>query len=100
MKKRSIKSYADLPPQLVKQIDNEYPYGFDEELFEVKTDGKSKSYKAMWFETDEVLYLIKFDKYLHNRAKDIIKSADRELEMEEVEPDNIKLEEFDEEDLD
>ena len=98
MKKRSIKSYADLPSNLIKKIDSEYPYGFDEELFEVKGEGKN-SYKAMWFETDDVLYLIKFDKYLNTRAKELEKDddddEDEDLTMDNDESENVKLDSID-----
>lgn len=68
---------------MVKELDSEFPFGFDDQLFEVKGSGEQRPYKAMWYETDDIMYLIKFDKYINTRSKDVIKSADKQLRMEE-----------------
>ena len=57
-KKRIIKDYDGLPPEVIAQIKLKYPRGFAQHLvFYTNKDGKRVS--ALPFETDEIYYLVR-----------------------------------------
>lgn len=60
-KKRIIKAYEQLPDELVEQIKEKYPDGFDDHLITF-TNPRGEIEVALPFETKDTYYLVKMPK--------------------------------------
>ncbi|MEP7322269.1 MAG: hypothetical protein ABI761_10130 [Saprospiraceae bacterium] len=77
-KKRVVKGYENLSPELVKLMHAAYPDGFDGAMISFfDRDGKRVS--AIPFETDEIYYLIKM---VEKKAKPVQGEDEIEAELE------------------
>jgi DNA-directed RNA polymerase subunit delta len=77
-KKRIVKDYENLNPELSKALHAAYPAGFAESMISFfDRDGKRVS--AIPFETDEIYYLIRM---VEKKAKPVKDVADLETETE------------------
>ncbi|MFN3916233.1 MAG: hypothetical protein ACK4K0_00710 [Flavobacteriales bacterium] len=57
-KKRIVKDYDKLPPEIIAQVKMQYQSGFIGHLISY-TDAKGKKVSALPFETDDIYYLIR-----------------------------------------
>jgi len=85
VKKKIIKNYEHLPEEIIEQVKEMYPDGFEDSLITFE-NLRGEIELALPFETEEIYYLIKMPK--NNRSK-------KDEEEEEEEFDNTSLEEFD-----
>ena len=83
-KKKIIKHFDQLPEEIIKQVREMYPDGFEDNLITFE-NLRGEIELALPFETEEIYYLIKMPKR-NSREKE---------EEEEEEFDNTSLEEFD-----
>jgi hypothetical protein len=63
VKKRIIKDYNQMPSELLVQLKDRYPLGFNDHLLRF-TNAKGEQVSALPFETDETYYLVKVNKGL------------------------------------
>lgn len=61
-RKKMIVSFSKMGDALINQLFSAFPLGFEDRLITV-SDGKNGSYKGLVWDTDEVTYLVKFDKF-------------------------------------
>lgn len=67
-KKRVLLSYGKISPNTEREIAKQFPFGFENQFIDMKTaDGKG--YKALLIETDDLIYLIKFNENEVRRLK-------------------------------
>ena len=83
-KKKIIKNFEQLPEEIIEQVKEMYPDGFEDNLITFENP-RGEIELALPFETEEIYYLIKMPKR-NTREKDA---------EEEEEFDNTSLEEFD-----
>ena len=57
-KKRIIKSYEKLAPDLQDQLNEIYPYGYSNQLIRL-TNSQGENYFAVPLETDDTVYMVK-----------------------------------------
>lgn len=53
-----------MPNELLAQLNDQYPYGYNEHLLRF-TNSKGESISALPFETDDIYYLVKIEKHGH-----------------------------------
>lgn len=59
-KKRIIKDYNQMPPEILVQLKNRYPNGYQEYVLRFN-NAKGELISALPFETDEIFYLVKIN---------------------------------------
>lgn len=68
-KKRSVISYSNLSPELLKEFKNKYPYGYQNDVIKVvKPNGDF--FHAVTMETDDAVYLVKVNVKIDSKIKD------------------------------
>lgn len=82
VKKKLIKKFEQLPEDIMEQVKEEYPDGFEDNLITFE-NSKGEIELALPFETADIYYLIKMPK--NNTAE----------EEEEEDYENASLDEFD-----
>ncbi len=82
VKKKLIKKYEQLPEDIIEQVKEKYPDGFEDNLITFE-NSRGEIELALPFETDDIYYLIKMPK--NNTAE----------EEEEEDYENSSLDEFD-----
>lgn len=85
IKKKIIKNFEQLPEQIIEQVREMYPDGFEDNLITFE-NLKGEIELALPFETEEIYYLIKMPKS---------NTSEKEEVEEEEEFDSTSLEEFD-----
>lgn len=60
MKKRVIKSFENLTPDVMNALHNTYPYGFEEKIQSIQDVIKGGFFKGLIFDHEDATYLIKF----------------------------------------
>jgi DNA-directed RNA polymerase subunit delta len=81
-KKKIIKNYEQLPEDIIEQVKEKYPDGFEDNLITFE-NSRGEIELALPFETEDTYYLIKMPK--SNTAE----------EEEEEDYDNTAIDEFD-----
>jgi DNA-directed RNA polymerase subunit delta len=82
VKKKLIKKYEQLPEDIIEQVKEKYPDGFEDNLITFE-NSRGEIELALPFETDDIYYLIKMPK--NNTSE----------EEEEEDFENSSLDEFD-----
>ncbi len=96
-KKRIVKDYDQLPPEVIDRLKLEYPQGFSDHLIKF-VNAKGKTVSALPFETEEIYYLVRMTEEeaiqiieddedyddLGNLDEDFKVSTEDEIEMEDV----------------
>jgi CO dehydrogenase/acetyl-CoA synthase beta subunit len=84
VKKKIIKNFEQLPEEIIEQVREMYPDGFEDNLITFENP-KGEIELALPFETEKVYYLIKMPK----------SNTSEKNEEDEEEFDNTSMEEFD-----
>ncbi len=85
-KKRIVKDYIDLPPEVRLALRKQYPDGYSENLIKF-TNAKGKKVSALPFETADIYYLVRMTV---EEAIQIVEDAEEEEAFEEEEFEETK----------
>jgi len=91
-KKRIIKDYNQMPPEILVQLKNQYPHGYQEYVLRFN-NAKGELISALPFETDEIFYLVKIDTsggYHIVDEEDLVDDLDALSEADELEFDETE----------
>lgn len=94
-KKRIVKDYINLPPQVRLALRKQYPDGYSENLIKF-TNAKGKMVSALPFETNDIYYLVRMTV---EEAIQIVEDAEEEENGFEDEEVAIKMDESMKEEL-
>lgn len=59
-KKRIIKDYDQMPPEIIIQLKEQFPYGYQEHLLRFN-NAKGELISALPYETDDIFYLVRMN---------------------------------------
>lgn len=76
--KRIIKDFKSISDDIVALINEQYPYGYEENELVTFVNAKGEFIKALEVKTDEVKYLIKLSQRLDEHINDYIDSDEEE----------------------
>ncbi|MGV6861459.1 MAG: hypothetical protein ACWA41_06790 [Putridiphycobacter sp.] len=68
MTRKIITSYQKLPIEVKKALNNTYPDGVDDEIQLIPNAFTGTSFKGIFYEYNDVVYLIKYDSQINNIA--------------------------------
>lgn len=96
MKKKVIKSYENLSPEIKAALIKEYPYGFEDKISSIQDVIKGGYFKGMIFDYEDVTYLIKFKNEAEYSGEPLDEDEDYDSEGHEgFDAEEIPDEDFD-----
>lgn len=60
VKRKVIKAFENLSPEVMAALNESYPYGFEDKIQSIQDVIKGGFFKGLIFDHDDVTYLIKF----------------------------------------
>lgn len=70
--KRIIKDFKSITDDVVALINDQYPYGYEDNELVTFVNAKGEFVKALEVKTDEITYLIKLDRKLDEHINDYL----------------------------
>lgn len=74
--KRVIKDFKSISPEVMALINDQYPYGYEDNELVTFVNAKGEFVKALEVKTEDTVYLIKLDRKLDEHISDYQDSDD------------------------
>lgn len=74
--KRVIKDFANITPDVMELINEQYPFGYEDSQLVTFVNAKGEFVKALELRTDEIVYLIKLGRKLDDHINEYLDGDD------------------------